>query len=135
MKGFPLKIVTPDGVRFDGTAQQVRVRTTTGDVAILANHINYVAPLGMGEACVICDDAPRFGACIGGMISVTDGSVILLPTTFEWADDIDARRAEASKDRAEKILAKKDVTDMELKLAEARLKRALIRKDVAQRHG
>ena len=133
MNGFPLKIVTPDGIQFDGTAQQLNVRTTTGDVAILARHINYVAPLGMGEASVIVDGEKRYAACIGGMVSVVNGVVTLVPTTFEWADSIDAARAEASEQRAQSVLQKKEATDIEISLAEARLKRALIRKNVASR--
>lgn len=133
MTGFPLKIVTPDGLLFDGTAQQLTVRTTSGDVAILARHVNYVAPLGMGEATVTVDGEKRYAACIGGMVSVVDGVVTLVPTTFEWAEDIDVARAKLSEERAEKSLEKKDATDMEIGLAEARLKRALIRKNVATR--
>ena len=133
MTGFPLKIVTPDGVQFDGTAQQVTVRTTTGDVSILARHINFVAPLGMGQAMVLVDSEKRYGACIGGMISVNEGAVTLVPTTFEWADAIDVARAEASKKRAEETLSDAKASDMQLRLAEARLKRALVRCGVARK--
>lgn len=133
MTGFPLKIVTPDGVQFDGTAQQLRVRTTTGDVSILARHLNYVAPLGMGEASVLVEGQKRYAACIGGMVSVVDGQVTLVPTTFEWSDAIDLPRAEASQKRAEAVLSDNKATDMEIKLAEARLKRALVRKGVAKK--
>lgn len=132
MTGFPLKIVTPDGLLFDGQAQRLVVRTTTGDVAIMARHVNYVAPLGMGQAAVTVDGEKRYGACIGGMVSVVNGEVTLVPTTFEWADSIDLARAEASKHRAEQTLEKKDATDLEISLAEARLKRALIRTNVAK---
>ena len=128
---FPLKIVTPDGLIFDGQADKLIVRTTTGDVAILARHINAVFPLGMGQAIVDSDGQRRTAACIGGLLSVVDGAVTLVPTTFEWSDQIDADRAEKSLQRAEGILKQKDVTDAELQLAEARLKRALIRKSVA----
>ena len=128
---FPLKIVTPDGLIFDGQADKLIVRTTTGDVAILARHINAVFPLGMGQAIVDSDGQRRTAACIGGLLSVVDGSVTLVPTTFEWSDEIDAARAEKSQKRAEDVLNKKDASDAELRLAEARLKRALIRKSVA----
>ena len=131
MTGFPLKIVTPDGIQFDGTAQQLNVRTTTGDVAILARHINYVAPLGMGEASVLVDGEKRYAACIGGMVSVMDGIVTLMPTTFEWSEKINVDRVLRSIQKAEKVLEKKDSSDLEISLAEARLKRALIRKSVA----
>ena len=60
MKSFPLKIVTPDGVQFDGMAQELIVRTTTGDLGILAGHINCTAPLGMGTATVMIDGVKRF---------------------------------------------------------------------------
>lgn len=134
MKGFSLKIVTPDGIRFDGIAHGLKVRTTSGDVTILGRHTNYVAPLGMGEAVVTVDGEKRYGACIGGMVSVMDGVVTLVPTTFEWAADIDFSRAEASEKNARKILEQENTSDLELRLAEARLKRALIRKAVADRN-
>ena len=132
MTSFPLKIVTPDGLIYDGNAEMVIVRTITGDMAFLAKHINCVAPLGMGRATVIVDGQKRYAACIGGMVTVVDGTVTLVPTTFEWADAIDADRAQASLDRAQKILDNKEnATETDLKLAEARLHRALVRKNVA----
>lgn len=131
MTPFNLKIVTPDGLIFDGQAEELIVRTTNGDTAILARHINYVAPLGMGRAVVVSNGQRRTAACIGGMLSVVDGEVTLVPTTFEWADKIDVERAEASYARADKVLHDQNATDTDVKLAEARLRRALIRKNVA----
>ncbi len=131
MTPFHLKIVTPDGLIFDGQAEELIVRTTGGDVAILARHINYVAALGMGRAVVVANGNRRAAACIGGMLSVVDGEVTLVPTTFEWADKIDVDRAEASYQRADKVLHDSNATDTDLKLAEARLHRALVRKSVA----
>lgn len=131
MTPFPLKIVTPDGLLFDGEAEEILVRTTSGDAAILAGHINYVAPLGMGRAVVISGGNRRTAACIGGMLSVVDGALTLVPTTFEWAESIDLSRAEASLQRADKVLHDKASSDTDLRLAEARLRRALVRKSVA----
>lgn len=131
MNSFCLKIVTPDGLQFDGQAEELIVRSVTGDLGILAGHMNLVAPLGMGEATVVVDGVKRYAACIGGMVSVMNGAVTLVPTTFEWADSIDVSRAEASEKRAQQILGDSSATDTDLRLAEARLKRALIRKNVA----
>ena len=132
MSTFPLKIVTPDGLLFSGEAERLVVRTIEGDVAILARHINCVLPLGMGRATVVdADNQRRYAACIGGMLSVVEGKVTLVPTTFEWADSIDTARAQASIDRAKSILSRKDASDNEVRLAEARLHRALVRKNVA----
>lgn len=134
MTSFPLKIVTPDGLIFDGSAEQIIVRTTNGDVAILARHINYVTALGMGQAVIISGGNRRTAACIGGMLSVVDGAVTLVPTTFEWSDKIDVARAEAAYRKAEEILKSNAVSESDLRLAEAKLRRALVRKSVASRN-
>ena len=131
MNTFKLKIVTPDGLQFDGLAEELIVRTTTGDLGIMAGHINCVAPLGMGRAMVITEGQKRYAACIGGMVSVISGEVTLVPTTFEWSDKINVERADASYRRAQTILKDKASTETDIKLAEARLKRALVRKSVA----
>jgi F-type H+-transporting ATPase subunit epsilon len=65
------------------------------------------------------------------MVSVLNGSVKLVPTTFEWADRIDSDRAEASYQKAQNVLQNKDATATDIRLAEARLRRALVRKSVA----
>ena len=131
MTPFPLKIVTPDGLKFDGQVEELVVRTTTGDVGILAGHINLVAALGMGRATVIQEGKKRYGACIGGMVSVINGQVSLVPTSFEWAEDIDTARAEASMQKAKAVLGNKSSSDTDIRLAEAKLRRALVRKGVA----
>ena len=131
MTSFPLKIVTPDGLEFDGMAEEVVVRTTTGDLGILAGHINCVAPLGMGRATIVIDGQKRYAVCIGGLISVNGGTVNLVPTTFEWAEEIDANRAEASLQRAQNVLSDKSASQTDIRLAQARLHRALVRKSVA----
>ena len=132
MNGFPLKIVTPDGLEYDGMAEEVIVRTTTGDLGILAGHINCIAPLGMGMATIVIDGQKKYAACIGGMISMLNGSATLVPTTFEWADEIDINRAENSQQRAKAVLADKNATATEQRMADARLKRAVVRQSVAR---
>ena len=131
MTPFPLKIVTPDGPEFEGMVDELIVRTTSGDLGILAGHVSCVAPLGMGRATVVIDGVKRYAACIGGMLSVVNGQATLVPTTFEWVEDIDLPRANRSLERAQKILHDKDASSADLKMAEARLRRALIRQNVA----
>lgn len=133
MTPFQLKIVTPDGLKYDGMAQELVVRTIDGDIGILAGHVNCVMPLGMGQAMVIIDGEKKYAACIGGMLSVMEGKATLVPTTFEWAEEIDQKRSEASESRARAVLADKAASQTDIKLAEARLKRALIRQSVADK--
>ncbi len=116
MTPFHLKIVTPDGLIYDGQAEELLVRTINGDIGILARHMNYVAPLGMGRAVIVSGGQRRTAACIGGMVSVSKGEVTLVPTTFEWADKIDIARAEAAREKAEKVLHDKNASDTDLRL-------------------
>ena len=112
-------------------AEEVIVRTTTGDLGIMAGHMNCVAPLGMGRATIMIEGQKRYAACIGGMLSVSNGVVTLVPTTFEWADEIDLDRAANAEERAKLILADKNASKTDFAAAEAKLKRALVRKSVA----
>ena len=66
------------------------------------------------------------------MVSVMESHVNLVPTSFEWAEDIDQERAAASERRAREVLKDKTSTETDLRLAEARLKRALVRKSIVQ---
>ncbi len=133
MKTFPLCIGTPDGLLFEGEAERVVCRSITGDLAILAGHSNFCTALGMGEAHVVLPDGTRRNAaCIGGMLSMMNGTCRLLATTWEWEEDIDQERAAAAKKRAEEMLAKGGLSDKDYKVANARLRRALVRLSVKQ---
>ena len=106
---------------FDGEALSLDVRTPNGGVTILPRHINYVTPLGMGVATVRTEKRTRRAACIGGMLAMTNGECKLIATTFEWAEDIDQARAQ------ETLKDKEHLSAAQLQLAEAKLRRALVR--------
>lgn len=133
MATFQLKVVTPDGCAFEGQVERFVCRTITGDLAILAGHTDYCTAIGMGEAHILLEDgSKRSAACMGGMLSVMKGECHVMATTWEWAETIDKARAEASKTRAEEALKQKNLEAREFELAQARLKRALVRTSVAQ---
>ena len=133
MADFHLKIVSPDGVFFDGDAHQLSLRTIDGDVAVLAGHIPYLTAVGIGECRVyIGDEEPRRAACCGGLLDVTKDGVFLAPTTFEWAENIDASRAEAAKQKALGRI-ENPRSDAAKKLAQIKLQRAELRLAVANK--
>lgn len=132
MTTFPLRVGTPDGLMYEGNVARIKCRSITGDLEILANHINYCTALGMGEAEVEMEDGSRrTAACIGGMLNVMDGACHLLATTWEWKEDIDLDRAEVAKANAEALLAQK-LDEKEMKIAQAKLHRALVRISVVK---
>lgn len=132
MADFHLKIVSPDGVFFDGTARQLSLRSIDGDVTIMAGHIPYLTAVGIGECRVYQGDGePKRAACCGGLLNVTKEGVFLAPTTFEWAENIDRERAESAKQKAlERISNPK--SDAAKKLAQIKLQRAELRIKVAE---
>jgi len=131
MSTFHLRISTPDGLKFDGEVERLRVRMIDGDVSLLAHHMDYVSAVGAGEAAIVtADGETKFAACIGGMLAMINNEANLIATTFEWADEIDLDRAKRAKEAAQaRIDAAKDDAQ-ELMLAQAKLQRALVRINV-----
>lgn len=128
MATFHLQIVTPDRLVFDGQVERVVARTVGGDVCILAKHIDYAAPLGIGQAHIVDENGKEHvAACSGGMLTVYDGEAILMATTFEWAEEIDLERAEHAQQEAEEKLRTLQRDDREFMVASAKLKRAIAR--------
>ena len=133
MNTFIIKIVTPDGELFSGEAGAISVKCDTGDVQILKGHADFFAPLATGRAKLTLGDGSfREAACAGGFLSVKGGEATVVATTFEFADTIDVKRAERAREAAEEKI--RTATDArELKLAKAKLMRALTRIDVANK--
>ena len=130
MSEFKVKIVTPDGEIFSGEASALLVKTDTGEVQILRGHTDLFAPLDTGRAkLTLPSGEERLAASSGGFISVKGGEVMLVATTFEFSDDIDKKRAETARDNAEEML-KSAKTDYDIKLAKAKLARAMARLSV-----
>ena len=130
MKCFNLKVVTPDGLVFDSEIESLLVRTDDGDVEFLAGHIDYMASLGTGRARIKHEGKDRLASVSGGFVTVKDGQVSLVAITFEFRENIDLERAKAARDEARDNLSSTD--DKTVKLAQAKLQRALSRINVAE---
>ena len=131
MSEFKLQIVTPDGLVYDGMAESILVRASSGDIEIMAGHEDYFASLGIGIAKLVAGGVTREAAASGGFVSVLKGEVKLTLTTFEFAENIDAKRAMAAKERAEEEI-KLASDDKTLTLAKAKLSRAINRINIAR---
>lgn len=131
MNSFSVKIATPDGLVYEGEVLSFRARTVTGDVEILAGHTDYLALLSTGAAhLTLPDGTVRLAALSGGVMTVRGGTLSVAATTLEFAEEIDKSRASRAKERAENALREaKD--DRSLRLAKAKLERALLRLQVA----
>ena len=130
MRAFNIEIVTPDGLKFSGEVESLLVRTTEGDVEILAGHTDFLASLATGRARLIIDGKTRVASASGGFLSVKGGKVRMCATTFEFAEEIDLKRAEEAKARAEAALSTAR-DDREERIVRAKLMRAASRIKVA----
>ena len=130
MKSFHIEIVTPDGIEYDGMVESLLVRTDDGDVEILAGHTDLVASVSVGRARIIVDGQKRFASVNGGFLAVKDGAVRLCAITFEFADQIDLKRAEAAHAKAAAAV-KTAEDDRAERIAKAKLMRAASRIKVA----
>lgn len=134
MKHFHLKIVSLDGLFFDGEAYQVSLRTLDGDISVRAGHMPYVTAIGAGECRVYVEDGekPHRAACVGGFFSVSKEMVLLAATTFEWAETINVDRANKAKEKAEHILSSSSANDHDKEISKIKLTRANTRLKVIE---
>lgn len=133
MNSFRLKIITPDKIFFEGQTEQLTVRTTEGNVGILAGHINYCALLPSGPLRVKQEGGFRDAAVSGGAITVANNEATIIASAVEWADEIDFERAKRSEENARtRLEAAKSKKDMDR--AEQKLRRALNRLSVSGKY-
>ena len=127
---FKLNVITPEKVFFDGETSQLIVRTTEGDIGILAHHTSLVADLPSGPLKIKQEDGTyRTAALSSGLLKVGGNKVSIIANAVEWADEIDIEWAKRSEEDAKaRIDAKKSEKDLDL--AELKLKRALNRINV-----
>ena len=127
---FQLTVITPEKTFFDGETTQIIVRTTEGDIGILANHTSLVASLPSGPLKVMqANGEYRLAAVSAGLIKVGGNKVHIFADAVEWADEIDIEWAKRSEENAKQRIAAKN-SERDLDLAELKLKRALNRINV-----
>ena len=126
-----LEIVTAERVVMSDDVDQINVPTKDGRVGILPRHAPLLTVLDVGQLDIIKEGATTSLAVSGGFMEVLPSRVTILADTAERADEIDEARAEAARRQAEERIAQRQ-SDQEMALAEAELRRALIRLRVAQ---
>ena len=126
-----LEIVTAERVVMSDDVDQINAPTKDGRIGILPRHMPLLTILDVGQLDIIKGGTTTSLAVSGGFIEVLPSRVTILADTAERADEIDEARAEAARRRAEEQMAQRQ-SDREMALAEAELRRALIRLRVAQ---
>jgi F-type H+-transporting ATPase subunit epsilon len=123
-----VELVSPERILYSGDAEMVICRTVDGgDVAFLADHAPFLGALEIWPVTVRTTEGDDVIASVhGGFVHVRENEVILLSDVAELADDIDTERARRAQEAADKNEAEMDDAE-----AEAALRRARVRLDVA----
>jgi F-type H+-transporting ATPase subunit epsilon len=127
-----LEIVTPEKQLFSGPVDSITVPASTGYLGILPGHAPLLAELGIGEIRYGVGGRAEHLFCSWGFLEVLPDRVVVLAQSGEAASDIDVKRAEEAKARAEIRLASKD-PGIDFSRAQLALLRAISRLNTAQR--
>lgn len=130
---FLVRIISPDRTFYEGEAIMLECRTTEGEIGILKNHIPLTAVLAPG-VCRIkeSESEVKLAALIGGFIEILQDSVTILAEIAEWPDEIDIKRAEEARARAERRLTEKK-PDTDIARASVALQRSIARIEAAKK--
>lgn len=132
-KSFHLEIVTPRKVVLNADVASFSAPGIVGGFQVLRSHAPFLSSIGIGEIKVVGEDGAevRF-ATSGGFVEVHGNKVVMLAETAERSDEIDVKRAEEARIRAQKRLA--EMAGNDLDRSRVALQRALNRLKIAQRH-
>lgn len=133
MKQLNLEIITPSKVGFKGEIYSVTVPGTKGNFQVLYNHAPIISSLEIGKIILEEQEGSKVEyATSGGTIEVSNNKIIILAESFERADEIDEKRAEEARKRAEERLKKSKETEIDRIRAELALKRAINRLKISK---
>jgi len=126
-----LEIVTAERMVLSDEVDQINVPTKDGRVGILPRHAPLLTVLDVGQLDIIKKGESTPFALAGGFMEVLSSRVTILADTVERAEEIDEARAEETRRQAEEQLRQRQ-SDRDMAIAEAELRRAMVRLKVAQ---
>ncbi|MGL5124273.1 MAG: ATP synthase F1 subunit epsilon [Fusobacteriaceae bacterium] len=124
MSKFKLKVVTSHKILLDKEVDFIMLRTTEGDMGILANHSPFVSELSIGEMKIREDSVEESYFLSGGFIEVSNNNVVtILADEAMLTKDINLekarREAEKAEEKLKKIKEDKDIIITQRALQEA----------------
>jgi len=130
------QIITPERVVFSDDIDQASFMTDNGEITVLPHHIPLVTLLQSGELRYKKNGEELFLATSGGFAEVRpDNSLVILADTAEHAHEIDLSRAEAARERAEKLMQEaRTKEDVDYTALQVQLEKALARLRVGNKY-
>lgn len=132
MNTFKLRLIAPDGVKYEEEASQISLPTPDGQIVILPHHTPLITSLKPGEIIITNGKDEHHLATEGGIAEIGDNMVKILADTAENADSLDELKIVAAKKAAEDRLSNAKNT-VEFTEATAMLEKQLARLNVLQK--
>jgi len=130
-KKIHLRVVTPDAVKAELSADMVIMRCNTGDMGVLPGHEACSAVLDYGVLRIMNEGSEeRRMAVFGGVAQIRDDVVSILANSAEWPEDIDHAKVEAARDAAQRRL-QEETDDMDIARDQVLLRRSLVQLEVS----
>lgn len=126
MEDYKLRIITPDRVFYEGTADMIEFNTTEGEIGVLPGHIPMTVIIKPGVLTITEKDEVKEAALHSGFVEILPDRMTILAEVVEWPGEIDLERAEAAKRRAEERI-KNHTPETDMARAETALMRAIAR--------
>ena len=131
-KEFNLKITTCDRSFYDGPCESIVLPAIDGEHGVLADHETMVTAIVSGECRFTANGKQNIIAVGQGFAEIKPEQVEVIVDTAEYPEEIDARRAEEAKIRAEEAMRQKQ-SILEYNHSQAALSRAMTRLKVKGR--
>jgi F-type H+-transporting ATPase subunit epsilon len=129
---FQFEIVTPEKLVVRDVAEEMQIPAKNGYIGVLPGHAPLITELAVGEISYRNNGYTHHLAVAWGFAEVLPDKVTILAETAERAEEIDVKRAEEAKNRAEERL-KSGNTETDFARAENALQRAETRLHVASK--
>ena len=127
---FTLKIVTPERTFYEGSATMLEMNTTEGEMGVYPRYIPMTVIIAPGVLNIYEETGEvKKAALHAGFAEILPDQITILAEIIEWPSEIDEKRAEEARRRAEERLRTK-AAGIDIIRAEAALHRALTRIDV-----
>ena len=124
------RIITPEGLYKELETPIINITSTDGERGILPNHMPVVFMLDIGKLETEENGVRQYYAISEGMFYFENNEASILVSAIESREDIDVKRAEASRLRQLKRISSND-PNYDLKRAEVSLRKAINRIKIA----
>ncbi|MDD5008448.1 MAG: F0F1 ATP synthase subunit epsilon [Syntrophorhabdaceae bacterium] len=128
-----LEIITPEKVLVKEQVDMVEAKGTNGEFGVLPGHTQFLTIIEIGEVRYIKDGTTNYLATSGGYAEVVDDRVTILLDDAELAEEIDVEKAKREMEEAEKALKVLAFDEIEYKLMEMALFKAIMKIEVASK--